>query len=146
MKLKIFKKKLETVLFNRVCKEKKYIVFSSSLKNNSFNLNSYNILNYSLKNSLQKFITQPLTNNFLKSSSFSSIEALNLFFKNLKSNTNLIYFIKFKNLYIFNINSNFKSQFDTININSYSFILRLQKLLLNWLPLLKLVVKNSIKS
>jgi len=145
MKLKIFKKKLETVLFNRVCKEKKYIVFSSSLKNNSFNLNSYNILNYSLKNSLQKFITQPLTNNFLKSSSFSSIEALNLFFKNLKSNTNLIYFIKFKNLYIFNFDSGFKTKFDNININAYTFVSRLQKLLLNWIPLLKLVIKDFSK-
>jgi hypothetical protein len=146
MKLKNFKKKIETVLFNRVCNDKKYIIFSSSIKNNSFSFNSYNILNYSLNNSLQNFITRPLINNFLKSSFFSNTGDLNLFLKNLKSNTNLIYFIKFKNLYIFNTNSNFKVKFDAININSYTFILRLQKLLLNWLPLLKLVVKDSTKS
>lgn len=146
MKLKNFKKKIETVLFNRVCNDKKYIIFSSSIKNNSFSFNSYNILNYSLNNSLQNFITRPLINNFLKSSFFSNTGDLNLFLKNLKSNTNLIYFIKFKNLYIFNTNSNFKVKFNAININSYTFILRLQKLLLNWLPLLKLVVKDSTKS
>jgi|TARA_Y100000782_G_scaffold114811_1_gene152615 hypothetical protein len=145
MKLKNFKKKIETVLFKRVCDEKKYIIFSSSIKNNSFSSNSYNILNYSLNNSLQKFLTKPLVNNFLKSSFFSTVSDFNIFFKNLKTNTNLIYFIKFKNLYIFNFDSDFKTKFDSININPYSFILRLQKLFLNWLPLLKLVVKDSIK-
>jgi len=143
MKLKNLKKKLETVIFNRACKEKKYIVFFSRIKNNLVTLNSYNILNYSLKNSLQKFITQPLTNNFLKIYSFYSTEDLNLFLKTLKSNTNLIYFLKFKNFYIFNTNLDFKSQFSTININVYNFILSLRKLFLNWFPLLKLVVKIS---
>ena len=145
MKLKKFKKKIETVLFNRLCNKKKYIIFSSSIKNNLFSSNSYNILNYSLNNSLQKSFTSPLVNNFLKSSFFTNIRDLNFFLKNLKANINLIYFIKFKNLYIFNTSSDFKLKFDTININFYSFILRLQKLFLNWLPLLKLVVKDSTK-
>ena len=70
MKLKSFKKKIETVLFKRVCNEKKYIIFSSSIKNNLISSNSYNILNYSLKYSLQKFLSKPLINNFLKSSFF----------------------------------------------------------------------------
>ena len=141
MKLKSFKKKIETVLFKRVCNEKKYIIFSSSIKNNLISSNSYNILNYSLKYSLQKFLSKPLINNFLKSSFFSNIRDFNLFIKNLKANTNLIYFIKFKNLYIFNFNSEFKN----INIDAYTFVSRLQKLVLNWIPLLKLVVKDSSK-
>ena len=84
MKLKNFKKKIETVLFKRVCDEKKYIIFSSSIKNNSFSSNSYNILNYSLNNSLQKFLTKPLVNNFLKSSFFSTVSDFNIFFKRLR--------------------------------------------------------------
>lgn len=143
MKLKNFKKKIETVLFKRISDEKKYIIFSSSIKNNSGSSHSYNILNYSLNYSIQKSLTKPLINNFLKSSFFSNISDLNLFMKSLKSNVNLIYFIKFKNLYLFNLDSTFKSQFDNININTYTFVSRLQKLLLNWLPLLKLVVKDS---
>lgn len=145
MKLKIFKKKIETVLFKRICDKKKYIIFYSNIKNNSFSSNSYNILNYSLKHSLQIFLSKPLINNFLKSSFFSNINDFNIFIKNLKVNTNLIYFIKFKNLYIFNFDSNFKNKFDDININAYVFVSRLQKLLLNWIPLLKLVVKDSSK-
>lgn len=143
MKLKNFKKKIETILFKRVSDEKKYIVFSSSIKNNSGSSHSYNILNYSLNYSIQKSLTKPLINNFLKSYFFSTISDLNSFMKNLKSNVNLIYFIKFKNLYLFNFDSAFKSKFDNLNINAYSFVSRLQKLLLNWIPLLKLVVKNS---
>lgn len=143
MKLKNFKKKIETVLFKRISDEKKYIIFSSSIKNNSGSSHSYNILNYSLNYSIQKSLTKPLINNFLKSSFFSNLSDLNLFMKSLKSNVNLIYFIKFKNLYLFNLDSTFKSQFDNININTYTFVSRLQKLLLNWLPLLKLVVKDS---
>lgn len=146
MKLRNFKKKIETVLFNRNCQQKKYIVFSSNIKNNSAGFNSYNILNYSLKNSLQKILTQPLVNNFLKSSSFSSINDLNFFLKNLKTNTNLIYFIKFKNLYIFNVDSSFKLKFFDMNISFSEFILRLRNIFLNWIPLLKLVIKNSIKT
>ena len=145
MKLKKFKKKIETVLFNRVCNEKKYIVFSSNIKNSLSSFNSYNILNYSLNNSLQASLARPLINNFLKSSFFNNISDLNIFLKNLKINTNTIYFIKFKNLYIFNTNSDFKLRFDNININFYTFVSRLQKLLLNWIPLLKLVVKDSTK-
>lgn len=145
MKLKKFKKKIETVLFNRVCNEKKYIVFSSNIKNSLSSFNSYNILNYSLNNSLQTSLARPLINNFLKSSFFSHISDLNLFLKNLKANTNTIYFVKFKNLYIFNTDSDFKLKFDNININCYTFVLRLQTLVLNWIPLLNLVVKNSIK-
>lgn len=145
MKLKNFKKKIETVLFKRACDENKYIIFSSSIKNNLSNSNSYNILNYSLKHSLQKIVNQPLINNFLKSSFFSNTNDFNTFIKNLKLNTNLIYFIKFKNLYIFNFDSDFKNKFDSININSYIFVSRLQKLLLNWIPLLKLVVEKSSK-
>ena len=143
MKLKIFKKKIETVLFKRICDEKQYIIFYSNIKNNLLNSNSYNILNYSLKHSLQKNLTKPLINNFLKSSFFSNINDFNIFLKNLKVNTNLIYFIKFKNLYIFNFNS--KTKFNNIDINSYVFVSRLQKLLLNWIPLLKLVIKDSSK-
>jgi len=145
MKLKIFKKKIETVLFKRICDEKQYIVFYSNIKNNLLSSNSYNILNYSLKHSLQKKFNKPLINNFLKSSFFSTISNFNIFIKNLKVNTNLIYFIKFKNLYIFNFDSEFKKNFDNININSYTFVSRLQKLFLNWIPLLKLVVKESSK-
>ena len=145
MKLKNFKKKIETVLFKRICDEKKYIVFSSGIKNNLVSSNSYNILNYSLKHSLQKILNKPLINNFLESSFFSNTNDFNLFFKNLKTNTNLIYLVKFKNLYIFNSNSDFKKKFDSININAYVFVSRLQKLLLNWIPLLKLIVKNSSK-
>jgi hypothetical protein len=145
MKLKKFKKKIETVLFNRVCNEKKYIVFSSNIKNSLSSFNSYNILNYSLNNSLQASLARPLINNFLKSSFFNNINGLNTFFKNLKINTNTIYFVKFKNLYIFNTNSDFNLRFDNININFYTFVSRLQKLLLNWIPLLKLVVKDSTK-
>jgi hypothetical protein len=143
MKLKNFKKKIETVLFKRISDEKKYIVFSSNIKNNSGSTHSYNILNYSLNYSIQKSLTKPLINNFLKSSFFSNISDLNSFMKSLKSNINFIYFIKFKNLYLFNIDSTFKSKFDIINITAYSFVSRLQKLLLNWIPLLKLVVTNS---
>jgi hypothetical protein len=145
MKLKIFKKKIETVLFKRICDEKKYIIFSSSIKNNLFSSNSYNILNYSLKHSLQKILSKPLINNFLKSSFFSNTNDFNLFIKNLKVNTNLIYFIKFKNLYIFNFDLKFKKIFDNFNTNVYVFVSHLQKLLLNWIPLLKLVVKDSSK-
>jgi hypothetical protein len=145
MKLRIFKKKIETVLFKRVCDSKKYIVFYSGIKKNLLSSNSYNILSYSLKYSLQKNLSQSLINNFLKSSFFSNISDFNIFIKNLKVNTNLIYFIKFKNLYIFNFDSKFKNKFDNININAYVFVSRLQKLLLNWIPLLKLVVKDSSK-
>jgi hypothetical protein len=145
MKLKNLKKKIETVLFKRTCNEKKYIIFSSSIKNNLLSSNSYNILNYSLKHSFQKFLSKPLINNFLKSSFFSNLSDFNLFIKNLKVNTNLIYFIKFKNLYIFNFDSDFKNKFDNININVYTFVSRLQKLFLNWIPLFKLVVKDSSK-
>ena len=143
MKLKFFKKKIETVLFKRISAEKKYIVFSSSIKNNSGNSHSYNVLNYSLNYSIQKSLTKPLINHFLKSSFFSNVSDLNSFIKSLKSNINLISFIKFKNLYLFNFDSTFKSKFDNLNVNAYSFVSRLQKLLLNWLPLLKLVVKDS---
>lgn len=146
MKLKKFKKKIETVLFNRICNEKKYIVFSSNIKNNLSSFNSYNILNYSLNNSLQTSLARPLINNFLKSSFFSNINGLNFFLKNLKVNTNTVYFIKFKNLYIFNTNFDFKFKFDNININYYTFVARLQKLFLNWIPLLKLMVKDSTKA
>jgi len=145
MKLKNFKKKIETVLFKRICDEKKYIVFSSNIKNSLLSSNSYNILNYSLKHSLQKILSKSLINNFLKSSFFSNTNDFNFFIKNLKVNTNLIYFIKFKNLYIFNFDSGFKTKFDNININAYTFVSRLQKLLLNWIPLLKLVVEDSRK-
>jgi hypothetical protein len=145
MKLKIFKKKIETVLFKRICDKKKYIVFYSNIKNNSISSNSYNILNYSLKHSLQNFLTKPLVNNFLKSSFFSNIGDFNVFIKALKANTNLIYFIKFKNLYIFNFDSEFKIKFDNINTSADIFVARLQKLFLNWIPLLKLVVKSSNK-
>lgn len=145
MKLKKFKKKIETVLFNRICNEKKYIIFSSNIKNSLSSFNSYNILNYSLNNSLQTFLARPLINNFLKSSFFNNVNDLNFFLKNLKVNTNTIYFVKFKNLYIFNTGSDFKLRFDNININFYTFVSRLQKLFLNWIPLLKLVVKDSTK-
>lgn len=145
MKLKKFKKKIETVLFNRICNEKKYIIFSSNIKNSLSSFNSYNILNYSLNNSLQTFLARPLINNFLKSSFFNNVNDLNFFLKNLKANTNTIYFVKFKNLYIFNTGSDFKLRFDNININFYTFVSRLQKLFLNWIPLLKLVVKDSTK-
>lgn len=145
MKLKKLKKKIETTLFKRICDEKKYIIFSSNIKSNLLSSNSYNILNYSLKHSLQKNLSKIIINNFLKSSSFSNLNDFNFFFKNLKANTNLIYFIKIKNLFIFNFDSEFKNKFDNININAYTFVSRLQKLFLNWIPLLKLVVKNSSK-
>lgn len=145
MRLKVFKKKIETVLFKRVSDNKKYIVFSSGIKHNLINFNSYNVLNYSLKHSFQKILNTSLVNNFLKASSFSNVQDFSVFIKNLKTNANLIYFIKFKNLYIFNRDSNFEKKFNTINIDAYSFVLRLQKLLFNWLPLLKLVVKTSSK-
>lgn len=145
MKLKIFKKKIETVLFKRVYDKKKYIIFSSKIKNNLFSSNSYNILNYSIKHSLQNFLQKPLINNFLKLSFFSNADDFNLFIKNLKVNVNLIYFVKIKNLCIFNFNSEFINKFNNININAYIFISRLQKLLLNWLPFLKLVIKDSCK-
>jgi hypothetical protein len=145
MKLKIFKKKIETVLFKRIYSEKKYIVFFSKIKNDLHSSNSYNILTYSLKHSLQKNLNQSLVNNFLKSSFFLNVNDLNSFIKKFKLNTNLIYFIKFKNLYIYNFDSEFKTKFDSINIDSYIFVSRLQKLLLNWIPLLKEIVKDSSK-
>lgn len=145
MKLKIFKKKIEVVLFKRRCEEKKYIIFFSNVKNNLNNFNSYNILNYSLKFSFQKTLGKPLANNFLKSSFFFNLNEFNLFIKNLKTNVNLVYFIKFKNLYIFNSTADFKKKFDQININAYSFMTRLHKLMFGWLPLLKAVVKESSK-
>ena len=145
MKLKNFKKKIETVLFKRVCSKNKYIIFSSGIKNSLVGSNSYNILNYSLKYSLQTSLSKPLINNFLKSSFFSNTQDFNTFIKDLKVNTNLIYFIKFKNLYIFNFDSEFKNKFNTININAYKFVSHLQKLLLNWIPLLKIIVKDSSK-
>lgn len=145
MKLKIFKKKIETVLFKRICDDKNYIVFSSSIKNNLLSSNLYNILNYSLKHSLQKTLSKPLINNFLKSSFFSNTNDFNLFIKNLKINANLIYFIKIKNLYVFNFDLKFQKFFDNFNTNAYVFVSHLQQLLLNWIPLLKLVVKDSSK-
>jgi hypothetical protein len=143
MKLKIFKKKIETVLFKRLCEEKKYIIFFSGIKSNVVNSNFSNILNYSLKYSLQNYFNQSLTNNFLKSSVFSSLEDFTLFLKNLKLNTNLIYFIKINNLYFFNFSSDFEKKFNNFNINAYTFLVRLQKILFNWIPLLKVVVKDS---
>ena len=145
MKLKIFKKKIETVLFKRLCEEKKYIIFFSNIKNNLNNFNSYNILNYSLKFSFQKTLGKLLANNFLKSSFFSNINEFNIFIKNLKTNISFIYFIKFKNIYIFNSSSNFKKTLDQINMNAYSFMSQLHKLTLSWLPLLKAVVKETSK-
>ena len=142
MKLKKFKKKIETVLFKRSCEEKKYTVFYSNIQKNFTSLNSYNIVNYSLKHLFQPTLNKVLINNFLKSSSFLNFNDFNFFIKNLKSNTNFIYFIKIKNLYFFNFNSSFKNEFEKININADFFMLRLQKLFLSWLPLLKLVVKE----
>jgi hypothetical protein len=137
MKL-MLKKRIETTLFKRICDENSYIIFSSgSQRYNYFKFNSYtyNILNYSLEHSLQDFLSHPLVNNFLEASFFSSRSDFNLFFKNFKADANFIFFIKFKNLYIFNFDSKFKLKFDNININAYVFTLRLQKLFLNWLPL-----------
>ena len=145
MKLKVFKKKIETILFKRNCDKKKYIIFYSDVQNNIVNLNSYNILNYSLKKIFHSNLSKLLTNNFLKSSFFSNINDFNFFVKGLKNNTNLIYFFKIKNLYFFNFNSDFKKSFEDININAFSFVLRLQKLFLGWIPSLKLVVKESSK-
>ena len=139
MKLKKLKKKIETTLIKRIYKEKEYIVLSSNIKNTI--PNSYNILKYSLKYSIQKNLNKPLINNFLKSSYFIDVSNFNLFISNLKTNTNLIYFIKFKNLYIFNFDSNFKN----FNVSIYDFMVRLQKLFYNWLFLLKLVIKNCSK-
>jgi hypothetical protein len=145
MKLKIFKKKIETVLFKRICDDKNYIVFSSSIKNNLLSSNFYNILNYSLKYSLQKTLGKPLINNFLKSSFFSNTNDFYLFIKNLKINANLIYFIKIKNLYVFNFDLKVQKIFDNFNTNAYVFVSHLQQLLLNWIPLLKLVIKDFSK-
>ena len=139
MKLKKLKKKIETTLIKRIYKEKEYIVLSSNIKNTI--PNSYNILKYSLKYSIQKNLNKPLINNFLKLSYFIDVSNFNLFISNLKTNTNLIYFIKFKNLYIFNFDSNFKN----FNVSIYDFMVRLQKLFYNWLFLLKLVIKNCSK-
>ena len=144
MKLKIFKKKIETVLFKRLCEEKKYIIFSSAIKSTLVSTNSYNVLNYSLKYSFQNFMSLSLINNFLKASSFSNVQDFNFFLKNLKVNINLIYLLKLNNLYILNINSDFEKNFNNINLNIYTFVMRLQKLFFYWMPLLKLVIKESL--
>jgi hypothetical protein len=144
MKLKIFKKKIETVLFKRLCEEKKYIIFFSAIKANLVSINSYNVLNYSLKSSFQNFMSLSLINNFLKASSFLNIQDFNFFLKNLKLNINLIYLLKLNNLYFLNMDSDFEKKFNSININIYTFLTHLQKLFLYWIPLLKLVIKESI--
>ena len=144
MKLKIFKKKIETVLFKRLCEEKKYIIFFSAIKSNLVSINSYNVLNYSLKASFQNFMSLSLINNFLKVSSFLNIQDFNFFLKNLKLNINLIYLLKLNNLYLLNMDSDFEKKFNSININIYTFLTHLQKLFLYWIPLLKLVIKDSI--
>ena len=144
MKLKIFKKKIETVLFKRLCEEKKYIIFFSAIKSNLVSINSYNVLNYSLKASFQNFMSLSLINNFLKASSFLNIQDFNFFLKNLKLNINLIYLLKLNNLYLLNMDSDFEKKFNSININIYTFLAHLQKLFLYWIPLLKLVIKDSI--
>lgn len=144
MKLKIFKKKIETTLFKRNC-EKKKIIFFSDVQNNILSLGSYNILNYSLKYVFQSNLSKLLTNNFLKSSFFSSDNDFNFFIKALKNNINLIYFFKIKNLYFFNFSSDFKKKFEDININAFNFILHLQKLFLGWVPSLKFIVKKYSK-
>lgn len=144
MKLKIFKKKIETVLFKRLCEEKKYIIFFSSIKANLVSINSYNVLNYSLKSSFQNFMSLSLINNFLKASSFLNLQDFNFFLKNLKLNINLIYLLKLNNLYFLNMDSEFEKKFNSININIYTFLTHLQKLFLYWIPLLKLVIKDSI--
>jgi hypothetical protein len=144
MKLKIFKKKIETVLFKRLCEEKKYIIFFSAIKSNLVSINSYNVLNYSLKSSFQNFMSLSLINNFLKASSFLNLQDFNFFLKNLKLNINLIYLLKLNNLYLLNMDSDFEKKFNSININIYTFLTHLQKLFLYWIPLLKLVIKDSI--
>jgi len=144
MKLKIFKKKIETVLFKRLCEEKKYIIFFSAIKSNLVSINSYNVLNYSLKSSFQNFMSLSLINNFLKASSFLNLQDFNFFLKNLKLNINLIYLLKLNNLYFLNMDSDFEKKFNSININIYTFLTHLQKLFLYWIPLLKLVIKDSI--
>jgi hypothetical protein len=146
MKLKIFKKKIETVLFKRLCEEKKYIIFFSAIKSNLFSANPYNVLNYSLKYSFQNFMSLSLINNFLKASSFLNIQDFNFFLKSLKSNINLVYLLKLNNLYILNIDSDFEKKWNHININVFSFLTHLQKLVLSWLPLLKFVIKRSIRT
>ena len=85
-----------------------------------------------------------LINNFLKASSFSNIQDFNFFLKNLKVNINLIYLLKLNNLYILNINAEFEKKFNNINLNIYTFLMRLQKLFFYWMPLLKLVIKESL--
>ena len=85
-----------------------------------------------------------LTNNFLKASSFLNIQDFNFFLKNLKLNINLIYLLKLNNLYFLNMDSDFEKKFNSININIYTFLTHLQKLFLYWIPLLKLVIKDSV--
>ena len=142
MKLKVFKKKIETIIFKRNFDKNKYVVFFSNIHDNILNFESYNILSYSLKHMLQQKLSKFLINNFLKLSFFFNINKLNSFIKNLKTHINLIYFIKIKNLYFFNFSSNFKNSFKNININAFNFVLRLQKLFLSWFLHLKLVVKK----
>ena len=42
------------------------------------------------------------------------------------------------------MDSDFEKKFNSININIYTFLTHLQKLFLYWIPLLKLVIKESI--
>jgi hypothetical protein len=143
MKVKIFKKKIEATLLRRNCKEQNYLIFFSNAKNDSFNLNSSTILKSSLKHCFQTSFRIVLYNNFLKFSSFFTNANFNLFITNLKSNFTPIFFIKFKNLYLFNSNLKFVELLNLVA--NPNFILRLitnlKTLVFFWLSILKFILK-----
>lgn len=146
MKVKIFKKKIETMLLQRNCKENNYLIFFSNAKNDSFSVYSANILKYSLKYCFKNFFKIALYNNFLKFTSFFNRLTFNSFITSLKSNFNSIFFIKFKNLYIFNSNVLFAEFINLASNPNYiiRFILNLKTLAFCWLAILKLVLRLII--
>lgn len=142
MKIKIFKKKIETILLRRSCEENNYIIFFSNAKNDSFSLDSSTILKSALKHCFHNSFSRTLFNNFLKFSYFLNSVNFNLFISNLKSNLNPILFIKLKNLYIFNSSLNFANFFMLPFSNSVRFLLNLKNILFFWLFFLRIVAAS----
>lgn len=144
MKLKLFKKKIEVILFNREFKNKKYAIFLGGFCK-ELQLNLYTVLNYSLRYVLQKNLNIVLVNNLLKFISFLDWKSLKLFLTNFIVNINLIYFLKIKNIYFFNSCLTIKNNFKNIKITGKLFILKLYKVFFNWFVFLNVIVKKKFK-
>lgn len=130
--MKNLKKKISVAVFMRFFESNNYLVFYSkvvSLKKN--NLKSYYLLNYVCKKLPYSFFLKNFVNNFLNISSFSKKSELNKFIMTLDSNLYNLYFLKFKQLYVFNDNFKISIIFKFLNINF--FLIHLKKILFKWL-------------